>query len=275
MYKCLYNDSTGEWGTPEVFYDNGFNVNPYWYCINFLNDSTMFVVGEERTRLARKHNGIWYPNYEYPKPGQGLFWINGIWVNHTGFRAYYALSANQNLDIMLKYINEVDTSIYETRILNLSTMSDSLYQIGEYAGRSEYFPYLTADRRKMIFIANYDSVFKYYVSKLIIDENGDSVLTATGKEASVNPPDGIELYQNFPNPFNPSTVIRFSVPHRAHVKLRIYYLLGRVIATPVNEEKTPGEYQVEFSGQGYASGIYFYELQAGGYRTVKTMQILK
>ncbi|MBV6513555.1 MAG: hypothetical protein FMNOHCHN_03090 [Ignavibacteriaceae bacterium] len=88
-------------------------------------------------------------------------------------------------------------------------------------------------------------------------------------------PAKFSLYQNYPNPFNPSTTIRFSVPVPAFVKLRIYDLLGREIEMLVNEQKAPGEYQVDFNAKGYSSGIYFYELQINHHRSIKTMQVLK
>ncbi|MBV6513551.1 MAG: hypothetical protein FMNOHCHN_03086 [Ignavibacteriaceae bacterium] len=273
MYKCRFNDTTGVWGTPEVFYDNGFNVTPHWYCINFLNDSTMFVVGEERTRLARMVNGKWFPNYEYPKPGQGILWGKGIWLNHTGFRAYYSLGQTQNFDIFLKYINDSDTSILMSTILNLSIMSDSLYQIGEYAGRSEYFPYLTPDRKKMVFIANYDSVFKYYVSRLIIDENGDSVLTGTKEESSVDYPKEIEFYQNYPNPFNPETTLSFRLPNEMSISLKIHSVDGSEIST-LAKGRYPAGYHTVRVGGFTASGIYIASLiTASGIYSQKILHI--
>ncbi|MBV6513550.1 MAG: hypothetical protein FMNOHCHN_03085 [Ignavibacteriaceae bacterium] len=259
MYKCRFNDSTGVWGTPEVFYDNGFNVNPRWYCINFLNDSTMFVVGEGRTRLARMVNGKWFPNYEYPKPGKGLWWFDGIWLYKNGLRAYLATGSMLNNDIYLQYISDTITAAKELKVLNLSRMSDSLYQIGEYAGRSEYFPYLTPDRKKMVFIANYDSVFKYYVSRLIIDENGDSVLTGTKEESSVEFPKEIEFYQNYPNPFNPETTLSFRLPNEMSISLKIYSIDGSEIRTLAKGRYPAGYHTVRVSGFP-ASGIYIASL---------------
>lgn len=71
-----------------------------------------------------------------------------------------------------------------------------------------------------------------------------------------------ELSQNYPNPFNPSTTIRFSLLYRSQVTLKIFDVLGREVATLVNEEKSPGNYEAKFSAKGeYASGVYFYRLQ--------------
>ena len=75
------------------------------------------------------------------------------------------------------------------------------------------------------------------------------------------------LYQNFPNPFNPSTTIRFSILETANVSIKIYDVLGREISTLVNEVKTPGIYSSVWngddnSGNKVSSGIYFYRIQA-------------
>ncbi len=71
------------------------------------------------------------------------------------------------------------------------------------------------------------------------------------------------LSQNYPNPFNPSTSIRYEIADGGYVSLSVYDMLGREVATLVNERKPAGAYTVQFSGPGLASGIYFYRLTAG------------
>jgi hypothetical protein len=71
------------------------------------------------------------------------------------------------------------------------------------------------------------------------------------------------LEQNYPNPFNPSTTIRFSIPQSEHVTLLVYDLLGRPIATLVDEQLEPGEYSAVFDAEGIASGMYIYRIRAG------------
>ena len=68
------------------------------------------------------------------------------------------------------------------------------------------------------------------------------------------------LEQNYPNPFNPSTVISYQLPVSSDVTLKVYDVLGNEVATLVNEEKSAGSYEVEFSADGLTSGIYFYKL---------------
>ncbi len=83
------------------------------------------------------------------------------------------------------------------------------------------------------------------------------------------------LEQNFPNPFNPSTIIRYQIPNDGIVKLKIFNILGQEILTLVNEEKTVGRYEVNFDASKFASGVYIYKLQAGDYINSKKMILLK
>ena len=83
------------------------------------------------------------------------------------------------------------------------------------------------------------------------------------------------LSNNYPNPFNPSTTIRYSIPELSFVKLKVYDVLGNEIGTIVNEEKPAGEYEVEFNAKDLTSGIYFYKLIAGNYVETKKMLLLK
>ena len=88
-------------------------------------------------------------------------------------------------------------------------------------------------------------------------------------------PINFNLYQNFPNPFNPTTKIIYEVPNSGNVKLIIYDSIGRKIKTLVNSIKNSGSYEVEFDGSNLASGIYFYRLQMNGNSIVKQMLLLK
>jgi hypothetical protein len=84
-----------------------------------------------------------------------------------------------------------------------------------------------------------------------------------------------ELNQNYPNPFNPSTRISFSLPSTELVVLKVYDLLGRDVATLVNEVKTAGSYTATFHAETLPSGVYFYRLQAGNYTTTKKLVLMK
>ncbi len=98
-------------------------------------------------------------------------------------------------------------------------------------------------------------------------------------------PDKFELSQNYPNPFNPTTTIKYSIPtssplakgrtEEGFVTLKIYDVLGREVATLVNEAKSPGYYSVNFNAVNLPSGLYFYKLTAGGFSQTKKMILMK
>ncbi len=109
-------------------------------------------------------------------------------------------------------------------------------------------------------------------------EGGDFPLTQVGV-VSVNDESGIAgtplLLQNFPNPFNPSTTIRYTVGMRSRVVLTIHDLLGRLVETLVDEAQPPGHHEVLFRPDRLASGVYFYRLRVGGFIQTRGMVLLR
>jgi len=102
------------------------------------------------------------------------------------------------------------------------------------------------------------------------------------KDKDNTSPNNFELFQNYPNPFNPSTKIRYSIPvslnpfnRKTLTQLKIYDILGRIVATLINKEQRPGNYEVEFNASNLASGIYFYRLTYGSLTQVKKMIVIK
>jgi len=90
-----------------------------------------------------------------------------------------------------------------------------------------------------------------------------------------NIPDNYSLYQNYPNPFNPNTNIKYQIANNKFVTLKVFDLLGREVAILVNEFQKTGTYEVSFNGSEFASGIYFYKIQAGSFTQVKRMVLIK
>ena len=88
-------------------------------------------------------------------------------------------------------------------------------------------------------------------------------------------PINFTLEQNYPNPFNPTTKIKYSIPEQSLITLKVYDMLGNEIATLVNEEKSVGNYEVEFNAESLSSGIYFYKLQTGIFIQTKKMILIK
>ncbi len=106
--------------------------------------------------------------------------------------------------------------------------------------------------------------------------NGTLPSFTTGVEQTgAELPAGYSLDQNYPNPFNPTTTIDFSMPQAGFVSLKVYDLLGREVATLVNEEKPAGSFRATLDASTLTSGTYFYTLRAGNFTSTKKMVLLK
>ncbi|MEJ2614307.1 MAG: T9SS type A sorting domain-containing protein [Ignavibacteriaceae bacterium] len=108
------------------------------------------------------------------------------------------------------------------------------------------------------------------------DSAGVFVLFRSAANAQqTNEPDNFTLFQNNPNPFNPSTKINYSISQQGYVTLKVYDILGNEIETLINEEKPAGSYEIEFDGRKLSSGVYFYQLRAGDFIQTKKMVLMK
>ena len=102
-----------------------------------------------------------------------------------------------------------------------------------------------------------------------------NVDTTTTNIEDVVLPSAYSLSQNFPNPFNSSTIIEYSLPIEEHVSLKVYDILGRPLETLVNQEQSPRSYQVPFDGSKYSSGVYFYNLRTDSFNKTRKMILIK
>lgn len=104
-------------------------------------------------------------------------------------------------------------------------------------------------------------------------------LDTTDVTVSVNITEGLpqsfKLYNNYPNPFNPSTQIQYSIPRNGHVLLKIYNLLGQEVATLFEGTQNSGTYTATFDGSKFSSGVYFYRLQADKFVETKKLMLMK
>ena len=101
-----------------------------------------------------------------------------------------------------------------------------------------------------------------------------NVTIPTGVEDESVPTE-FALLQNYPNPFNPTTKIKLGLPNSEHVSLVIYDLLGREVATLINQQKNAGYHEVDFNAGNLPSGLYLYRLTAGKFTETQKMILLK
>jgi hypothetical protein len=100
-------------------------------------------------------------------------------------------------------------------------------------------------------------------------------VTGVGEEWTPGIPQEFRLEQNYPNPFNPSTTIRYGLPVHSHVTLTVFNTLGQQVALLENGEQEAGYHEVKFEGVGFASGVYFYRIQAGTFNEVKKLLLVR
>lgn len=113
------------------------------------------------------------------------------------------------------------------------------------------------------------------VDGLIVSTGWPFASTGLRTPGAVEPPAEFSLAQNHPNPFNPETSIRFSLPVRSDVRLSVHDVIGREVALLVNGTLGAGEHRASFNGRPLSSGVYFYRLQAGSRAITRRMVLLK
>jgi hypothetical protein len=125
------------------------------------------------------------------------------------------------------------------------------------------FPSGTKEGKVVVLGFPYETVYSTGVRLTLMAQilNFFAVPTSVQDPKNSNTPAEFSLAPNYPNPFNPSTTIRFSVPFRQHVSLTVYDIAGRRVATLVDDDYTPGSHEVRWNAQGIASGVYLYALR--------------
>jgi len=111
-------------------------------------------------------------------------------------------------------------------------------------------------------------------------QRGFLSIGSVGVESDYRLPNAFSISQNYPNPFNSSTSIEFSLPYAGPVRLEVFDIMGRKVATLIDDVSNPGAYAIQWRGRddggnGVPSGVYFYRLSAGGFVEMKRMLLLK
>ncbi len=155
------------------------------------------------------------------------------------------------------------------------------FQYGYLFDLSYNFSELNSERSNIPNLSNKDVYTLALNSRYIFAGTVDGIWrlsypeTITKAESSQDLPAGFALEQNYPNPFNPTTVMTYRLPVAGNVTLTVYDILGRPVATLVNERKTAGIHSVKFDAAGLPSGVYFYRLEAGSFVRSRKMILLQ
>ncbi|NOS86260.1 MAG: T9SS type A sorting domain-containing protein [Ignavibacteria bacterium] len=165
-------------------------------------------------------------------------------------------------DLNIYYTGNINNTSYEPTI---SLLADPLYPVSSYGKlRAGY----TGNAFAAGCMVLYNSEFSNQtlcVTDFCIQEN-----------ISIGDPKSGDVHlENYPNPFNPTTTIKYSVPVESKVKITVYDLLGKEISVLVNENHKAGKYDINFDASSLSSGTYFYKIEAGSFSDIKKMILLK
>ena len=184
---------------------------------------------------------------------------------------FFLSSGSNDSAAVADTVNGVDLKAGSWNTLALNT--DSLVQTGVInpahpanAGVSIYYP------------PPYDTTTwsgSIYFDNLVLNGIMRPAQIADAVRIAGDIPAEFRLYDNYPNPFNPSTVIRYDIPRNMEVSIRVYDVIGREVATLVNRKHPAGRYQVLFNGSGLASGVYFCRIIAGSLVRTSKMVLIK
>lgn len=199
-----------------------------------------------------------------PSSGNGVFDVTFSAINNTASQLNFDLWLDLKMpngnsrQVFNKNINVNSGQTFsKTKHYNISTRPLGIYTYTMYVGVNPTEIW-SSDTK------TYTKTSVVITENIIEDDLG-----------LIDLPDEYSLEANYPNPFNPSTTIKYSIPKSSFVKIRIFDILGNEVAILVNEEKPAGSYEVEFSADNLTSGIYFYAIQAGSFAETKRMILLK
>ena len=193
----------------------------------------------------------------------GLLWIGSYWdIGVDQYGGWYALDSTQNFQI----VDTVGHNVYPDDPVGVGGYQAPRHATWSLDGQTMY----TAD---------FDGgVIKKWTNPSPAGPGSTPLNIINSVKYDGNNPIIVvdfSLDQNYPNPFNPETKIPFDIKKKFHVKLVVFDMLGRQVATLVNEELSPNHYEFTFDGTNFSSGTYFYQLIIDGAAQTKQMMLIK
>ncbi|HVN49615.1 MAG TPA: T9SS type A sorting domain-containing protein [Bacteroidota bacterium] len=238
--------------------------------ISFVVD-TAAAVATESWHAVLNNDTSNYGNEVFVKYSDGSIKTNGIWY-YGGTECPYQGGTMTISDTTFSFtaqgtaVNLSAPAGYQTSAFTLSVSGSANNGIS-YSTWSIAF---TSNTR------NWPTSLNGSAYAMRISGNGvTNSTTSVAQTAGSASPKTAVVFQNYPNPFNPTTVIKYSVPVYSTVTLKVYDIVGREVATLVNETKNAGSYEATFHASPFASGVYFYTLTAGKFQATKKLLLLK
>ena len=192
-------------------------------------------------------------------------------VNNNNPNSIYSYSSISGSNVIVTVANFKENNT--TVVIDLSktpvTLKKDMYLTDLFSGKVYKIPD-TGINNVPLPIDGYQARVFYYGSDSV------KVITAVNNELANNAvPGSYKLFQNYPNPFNPTSVIKYQTVKAGLVTLKVYDILGREVATLVNEVKAAGIHECIFNGSGLSSGVYIYQLKAGDFISAKKFTLMK
>ena len=165
---------------------------------------------------------------------------------------------------------------YRSALLNIGITASVSYLGTSYSRAGD----IDGDGINDALIGSFTSMDEQSHGILFVQAGWDSIPTDVSDDPPPAVPDHMELKQNYPNPFNPGTNIEFTLPRAGYTEVKIYNLLGEIVAIPLKQYLPAGNHRIAWDGlnldgQPAASGIYFYRLTAGEYSHTRKMVLMK
>ncbi|HVN48332.1 MAG TPA: endo-1,4-beta-xylanase [Bacteroidota bacterium] len=276
-------------GTGTTGYD--WIIKAYQLARQYMPSTAKLLINEYNV-LGSTTNANTYTTIINLLKSQGLVDGIGIQCHYFEFQSYQGASSSYMYDLNtiksnLSKLGGLGLPIYISE-MDVNESSDSI-QLASY---QKYFPLLyTNSAVKGITLWGYVQDDMWQTNAFLVHSSTfterpamtwmrkylDTVnIPVTGISTTEQlTPTAYKLYNNYPNPFNPTTRIDYNLPTTSKVSLKIYDVLGREVQTLVNSIQAPGKYSVTLNAQGLSSGIYFYRLNAGSFSETKKLMLLK
>lgn len=258
LWTRYYGNTWDDFARSIIAVDDNSYIVSGWYATNGAGVSDFYAL-----RIQDNGDTVWTHLY-------GGF----------GYEYSFDIVKTENDDfILIGNTNSSGAGSYDIYLVNIDSSGDtiwtktfgsSIYENAIGSLKSDDGDYIIYGQRKPFSISNVSDIL---LAKIKLDGTSDI------DETSYSLPSGFKLEQNFPNPFNPTTIIKYSIPNSAITQIKIYDIIGIEISTLVNEFKQAGNYEIEFNAESSAgrlpSGIYFYRIISGEYSDTKKMILLK
>mgnify|MGYP000026492615 FL=1 len=267
-YLDWYANPSGVLGIA-VTYDNGATYTPLWQVNNPTGNigpetiSTSFTT--PATDASNLKLALFYTGNSFNIDNWYIDDIELTYVIPVELTSFTAKAIDNDVELIWNTATESNNQGFEIQRSNGGGF-EAVGYIPGFGTTTEHKSYSFTDKNV--------KVGKYTYRLKQIDYDGQYVFSNT-VEVEVNPPLTFALEQNYPNPFNPSTLIKYSLAKDAMVNVSVYNTIGERVATLVNGFQQAGRYEVSFNAGNLTSGVYFYSIEAGDFKSVKKMLLMK